>query len=445
MDKPLPADVNAERAMLGSILLDRDAIIPIAAFMQPAYCYLDKHETVFAAQLACYNRRIPPDLATVAAELKRRDQLEAIGGIPYLIELSNSTPTAAHVEYYARIVEEKALQRRMITAGGRIAALGFDESEDLDVALSRAQSELDELRSNRDQNDFYSSATIALEFQATIERRMESGDEVSGIKTGLADLDAILSGLQRTDLLTLAGRPGMGKSSLALTIAENVSAHGLGVAYFSLEMGREQLHARRLSMQTQISTKRLMAHRLTADEVEQVFIANERLSNRALHICDKSGLSSNALAAKTRALCAQAEIDLVIVDYLQLMSGNIPGMSDVERISEISLNMKMLARDLNLPVIVLSQLNRELERRPDKRPQLSDLRGSGAIEQDSDVVLFIYRDEVYNPETDSPGVAEIEVAKHRNGPTDTVFTRFEKETTRFANLETRYQEPGGYR
>ncbi|MEI6179445.1 MAG: replicative DNA helicase [Chloroflexales bacterium] len=443
MDRSVPFDLQAERATLGAILLEREAIIAIAAWLLPDYFYLEQHALIYEAMLACYNRREPPDLATVSTELRRQERLDLIGGIPFLGELALEVPTAVHIEYYARSVERTAILRRLIEAGGKIAAMGYDESEDLEATLDKAEAELFTVSQRRSTQDFVPIGQVVNTLFTQIEALQERRGEVAGVATGYPDLDALTGGLQPSDLIILAARPSVGKTSLALSLAYNVAFHGRStVGIFSLEMSRDQLVQRILAMHTGIDMQRLRTGNLRADELNLAFEGMGVLSELPIYIEDTPGLSITEVRAKARRLHAEAGCNLLLIDYLQLMSGR---RSDnrVQEVSEISRGLKALARELNVPVIALSQLSRAVEGRQSHIPMLSDLRESGSIEQDADIVMFIYREELYDKETDKKGIAEIHVAKHRNGPLGIIPLRFEARTTRFQNLE-RYRAPEGY-
>lgn len=445
MDKALPADITAERATLGSILLDRDAVIPVAPWLFAEYFYIDKHAAIYDAQLACYNRRVPPDIVNVTDELRRQDRLDAIGGVGYLLDVSNSVPTAVHVEYYARIVERTALLRRLITAGGRIAALGYDETEDLEATLDKAETELFAVSQRRANEGFVHIGQVVDSFFDHVTQMQEKGGEVVGLKTGFNDFDKLTGGLQRSDLLILAARPATGKTSLALNIAYHAALHEEAtVAIFSLEMSRDQLMQRILATHTGVDMQKLRTGQIRDSDLQTITEALGVLSSMPIYIDDTPGVTSMDVRSKCRRLQAETGIDLIIIDYLQLMQGGSKRDGNrVQEISEISRGLKALAREVNVPVIALSQLSRAVESRTSHIPMLSDLRESGSIEQDADIVMFIYREELYDPDTDKKGIAEIHLAKHRNGPTGIVPLRFFKSTTRFANLET-YRQPEGY-
>jgi replicative DNA helicase len=423
-------------------LLERDAIIVVSPWLAPDYFYLEKHAWIYDAMLACYHRRVPPDISTVADELRRQERLELIGGILYLGELSAEVPTAVHVEYYARIVERTALLRRLIEAGGKIAALGYDEREETEATLDKAEAELFAVSQRRAMQDFVHVRQVIDNYYEQITSSEETRGETVGITSGYTDLDKLTGGLQRSDLIILAARPSVGKTAFALSMAYNVAVKAAStVAVFSLEMSREQLVQRLIAMHTGIDTQRLRTGNITR-HLSTIIEAMGRLSEAALYIDDTPALSIMEVRSRARRLRAQVGIDLLIVDYLQLMQAR---RSDnrVQEVSEISRGLKALARELDVPVVALSQLSRAVEGRVSHVPMLSDLRESGSIEQDADIVMFIYREELYDKETDKKGIAEIHLAKHRNGPLGVVPLRFENNTTSFQNL-ARYSVPEGF-
>ncbi len=446
IERAVPFDVQSERATLGAILLERDAIIAVASWLLPAHFYLEKHDIIYAAMLGCYNRREPPDLATIAAELRRREKLDLIGGSTYLGELITEVPTAVHIEYYAKTVERTALLRQLIEAGGRIAAIGYNEAdaESLEDVLGLAEAELRRVSQQRRDQGYVAIGQVVNEVFTRIESIQQRRDEVIGVPTGYPDLDALTGGFQPSDLIIIGGRPSQGKTALALSLAYNV-AHvtALGVGVFSLEMSRDQLVQRILSMHTDIDLKRLRMGNLPDAELTRAFEGMGVLSRMPLFIDDTPGVSIGELRARARRMCAEQDISLLIVDYLQLMSGGRRAENRVQEVSEISRGLKQLARELKMPVIALSQLSRDVEKRNSHIPLLSDLRDSGSIEQDCDIALGIYREETYDKNTDRKGVAEVHVLKHRNGPLGVIPMRFEGRTTRFQSME-RYRVPTGY-
>jgi replicative DNA helicase len=445
VEKSLPHNNEAERATLGAIFLDREAIVPIAAWLLPEHFYTQKHAWIFEAQLACYNQRVPPDLTTVADQLRKTERLDEIGGVPALIDLSNSVPTAFHVEYYAKIVERTAVLRRLIQAGGKIAALGFDESDDVEQTLDAAEQELFNVSQRRGIQGFVPLAQVVEQYYEYLTEVQERGPEMTGLATGFIDFDRITGGLHKSDLLILAARPGVGKSSFAMTIAFNIAMQQRApVGVFALEMGRDQLLQRLLATHTGIDSQKLRTGRITTSELQLLMDGMGQLSSAPIYIDDTPGVTVNELRSKTRRLQAEHGLEVLIIDYLQLMSGSGKRNDNrVQEVSEISRSLKALARELNIPVIALSQLSRAVEGRTSHVPVLADLRESGSIEQDADMVMFIYREEMYDKDTDKKGIAEIHIAKHRNGPLGTVSLFFDQRTTRFRDLAP-YSTPEGY-
>jgi replicative DNA helicase len=441
--RSVPFDIQAEQATLGSILIERTAIIPVAAWLLPDAFYLEKHALIYTAMLACYVRREPPDLATVAAELRRQEQLELVGGLAFLSDLAGAVPTAVHVEYYATIVQRTATLRRLIEVGGHISALGYRESDELDDVLGQAEAALQSVVNRRSEGSV-SIGLVINQLFAHLERMQERRGELTGIPTGYRDLDDLTGGLQNSDLLLLAARPSVGKTAMALSLAYNIANIAQrGVGIFSLEMSREQLVQRLLAMHTGIDMQRFRAGTLRGHEIPLAIEGMGMLASLPIEIDDTPGLSIGELRARARRMCAEHAIDVLIVDYLQLLSGGRKNDNRVQEVSEVSRGLKALARELNLPLIALSQLSRAVEGRQSHVPLLSDLRESGSLEQDSDIVMFIYREELYDRETDKKGIAELHIAKHRNGPLGIVPLRFESRTTRFHHLD-RYQAPTGY-
>jgi replicative DNA helicase len=438
----LPQNIEAEKATLGSILLNREAIVAVAPWLLAEYFYMDRHAQIYEAMLACYNARIPPDTRTVSEELRRRDRLDSIGGVPYLSDLVDTVPTSYHVEYYARIVERTALLRKLINAGGKIAALGYDEREELENTLDQAEQTLFEVSQRRSNQDFIHIGQVIDSYYEQINYLQEHRGEVVGVPSGFRDLDELTGGLQQSDLIILAARPSVGKTSFALSLGYNVATrHQRNVGIFSLEMSRDQLVQRLLAMDTRIDSHRLRTGHLNEADLQNVMESMGRLAAVPIYIEDTPGLSIMEVRSKARRLQSQSGVDLIIIDYLQLMAGK---RSDnrVQEVSEISRGLKALAREINVPVIALSQLSRAVEGRATHIPMLSDLRESGSIEQDADIVMFIYREELYDPNTDKKGIAELHIAKHRNGPIGVVPMRFDSATTRFDDLT--YRTPEGY-
>lgn len=439
-DKLQPHNVEAEEAVLGSLLIDPDAIIRVAPFLQPADFFVERHAWVYEAVLQLHERRQPADLVTLTDELHRRGQLEEIGGPAFLTGLINATPTAIHAEYYARIIERTSVLRRLISAAGEIARLAYDVSRDVDEVVDEAEQIIFGVSGEQVSRDLRPIRQILDQYYDRVEYLHQHRGEIIGIPTGLSDLDKLLGGLQRSDVIILAGRPGMGKTSLALSIAlQAARRYQKRVAVFSLEMSDEQLVQRLVSAETGIDSQRLRLGDIKDNEWPTFIQATKLLSNTSIFIDDTAAISVMQLRAKARRLHAEFGLDLLVVDYLQLMQGDSHSENRQQEISYISRSVKALARELNIPILALSQLSRQVESRHDKRPMLSDLRESGSIEQDADVVMFVYRDDVYNPDTEYPNIAEIIVAKHRSGPTGIFSVYFKKHLAQFVDLEVRKQ------
>ncbi|MBA2755132.1 MAG: replicative DNA helicase [Chloroflexia bacterium] len=430
-----PHNMEAEQSLLGSLMIDRDAIIKVASYVRASDFYLTSNGFIFQAIMDLYNKREPTDFITLTDELGRRDRLDAVGGVAYLSSLLTSVPTAVHVEYYGRIVERTSTLRRLIDAGSEIVAIGYQDGVEAEVALDSAERVLFQITESRTTKDFRSIAEVLDKFFDQIDYMQQHRGDVVGVATGFSDMDQLTGGLQRSDLIILAARPSMGKTALALGIAYGAALqHGKKVGIFSMEMSAEQLVQRLLSMETGVDSHRLRLGQIDDGEWDRISRAFGRLSEANIFIDDSAAAGVMDIRSKARRLQAEHGCDLIVVDYLQLMSGR---RSDnrVQEISEISRGLKGLARELNVPVVALSQLSRAVETRADHRPMLSDLRESGSIEQDADIVMFIYRDEKYDENSDKKGIAEIIVAKHRNGPVGSINLRFFDQTARFADLE----------
>jgi len=439
VEKLLPQNIEAECGVLGSIIIDPEAIVQVEEFLFPDDFYRDAHRTIYEVIIQLYEQRQPADFITICDELERRNKLEDVGGASYITSLINLVPTSGNVEYYGRIVERNAILRRLIEAAGQIAAVAYQE-EDADVALDKAEQLIFNISQRHARSDFALLRDILAEYMNKRDQLHERRGTIVGVPTGFTDLDHLTGGLQKSDLIILAARPAIGKTSLALTMAHNTAIkHQRSVAIFSLEMSKEQLVQRLLSMDAAIDQQRLRTGWIEDDEWERIVYAMGTLSEANIWIDDTAGISTVEMRSKARRLHAERNIDLIIVDYLQLMqsmSGSGKRNENrVQEISEISRNLKSLARELNVPVLALAQLSRAVESRQSKVPQLSDLRESGSIEQDSDIVMFIYRDDVYNPETERKNIADIIVAKHRNGPVGTISLYFQASQTRFHDLE----------
>ncbi len=439
-----PANIEAEQAVLGALLIDPDAILKVATFLRAQDFYRESHRWIYEALLALHERREPPDILTVQDELERQGHLEEVGGPAYLTELMNSTPTSLYVDHYARIVERTAILRRLIHAAGQIAELAYQEANDVDEVVDRAEQIIFQISEHRSQRDLRPIGTVMRDVVDRIDFLATHQGTIMGVPTGFTLLDRMLGGLQKSDLIILAGRPGMGKTSLALSIAQNAAKrHDARVAIFSLEMSAEQLVQRLLSVESAIDSYRLRLGQIHEEEWPILLEAANTLAHTRIFIDDTPGATVTEIRTKARRLYAEHGLDLILIDYMQLMSGGRAlgrGENRQQEISYISRSLKALARELNVPVVAISQLSRAVESRSDKRPMLSDLRESGSIEQDADVVLFVYREDYYDEETDRQNIADIIVAKHRHGSTGTVSLYFRKELTQFRDLELRHEE-----
>ena len=438
--KSIPANLEAERAVLGSLLIDPDAIIKVANFLRVEDFFRERHGWLYDVMLTLHERREPLDFVTVVDELERREQLEEIGGPAYITDLIGGTPTSINVDFYARIVERTALLRRLISAAGEIAEMAYDESREVEDVIDRAETLVFGVSEARIHRDLMPIRAIMGNVVDRIDFLTRNKDTLMGVPTGFTMLDRLLGGMQKSDLIILAARPAMGKTSLAINVAQNAAKrYSARVAIFSLEMSNEQLAQRLLSMETGIDSHRLRLGQLHEEEWPILLEAANVLAGTNIFIDDTPAASVNEIRTKCRRLYAEHGLDMVLIDYMQLMSGQSGGSGRNENrqqeISYISRSLKALARELNVPVIALSQLSRAVEGRSDKRPMLSDLRESGSIEQDADVVLFIYRDDYYNEDSEQQNIADVIVAKHRHGSTGTVSLYFRKELTQFRDLE----------
>lgn len=439
-NKPVPHNIEAEEAVLGALLIDPDAILRVSTFLEPSHFFLQRHQWIYEAIRQLHERREPTDLITLTDELRRQGRLEDVGGAAALADLSSVTPTSIHVEYYGKIIERTAVLRRLIDGATKIAQLAYEDVDDVEEIIDRAESIVFGVSEQRASKDLKPIRTAIDTYFDRIEYLSQHQGEIVGIPTGLKDLDKLLGGMQRSDLLILAGRPGMGKTSLGLSIALQAARKwDKRIAIFSLEMSDEQLVQRLLSAETGIDSQRLRLGQIREQEWPVLMQATQLLANTSVFIDDTPAISVMELRTKARRIEAEYGLDLIIVDYLQLMRGSARSENRQQEISFISRSLKELARELKVPVLALSQLSRAVESRHDKHPMLSDLRESGSIEQDADVVMFVYRDEIYNPDTEFPNIAEIIVAKHRSGPVGQFQVYFKKELTQFIDLETRTQ------
>ena len=436
-DRLPPHNVEAEEAVLGSVLLDREVIGRISGVVESRDFYRERNGLILQAMLDLYERSEPVDYLTLVSELDRGQRLEEAGGVAYLSSLLGVVPTPIHAEHYAKIVADSAFMRRLISAGGKIATIGFQNQFATEEALEKCEQLLFDVANKKATRDFASLSDILRQYLEELALVREGEAMTYGVPTGFVDLDKItVGGFQRSDLVILAARPSMGKTSLALGMAANAGIKFKAVsAVFSLEMSGAQLAARLLATESGIETTRLRTGQLTEAEGRKLSHALGLLAEAPIYIDDSPGLSVTSLRAKARRLHNEVPLDLIIVDHLQLMTSGKGGENRVNEMSEISRQLKGLARELNVPVVALSQLSRAVEQRSPKIPILSDLRESGAIEQDADIVMFIYREDYYDKESEKQGIAEIHIAKHRNGPTGQVSLLFNQRTTKFLDLE----------
>ncbi|MFA5754882.1 MAG: replicative DNA helicase [Candidatus Paceibacterota bacterium] len=436
-----PQDIEAEKSLLGSLMIDKEAITKVADTLHADDFYKRNHQYIYEVVENLFTSGEPIDLISVASKLKERNQLENIGGTTYLTELINIVPTASHVLAYAKIVQKKRVLRDLISAGSEISLMGFQEDEASDDLLDSAERKIFGITQKNLTQSFLPIKPFLEEAFDRIDKISKQKGGLRGIATGFNALDSVLSGLQKSDLVVLAARPSMGKSSLALDIAKNVALNEkLPVGIFSLEMSRDQLIDRLISSESNIDSWKIRQGMLSSEGEQNDFVCIQHalgvLSEAPIFIDDASSCSVLQMRAMARRLQASHGLGLIIVDYLQLIEPNSKIMNSVQQITEISRQLKGLARELNIPVLALSQLSRAVEQRTPKIPRLSDLRDSGAIEQDSDVVLFIYREDVYQEETPRKGIADIIIAKHRNGPIGRIELVFDKQRACFRNMET---------
>ena len=436
LDNSLPPQIiEAEEAILGGILLDPEAMVRVADILVKEAFYVRAHREIYNAAMMLHSQGKPTDLMTVSTWLADRDLLEKIGGTTKIAQLLNRTVSAANVDRYATLVMDKYVRRQLITAGHEIVDLGYHTAEELDKVLDESEQKIFRLTQERPQQGLVSISETIIQTFTEIEN-LHQEISLPGIPSGFYDLDAMTSGFSRSDLIIIAGRPSMGKTSFCLNIAYNIAKEQkLPVAIFSLEMSREQLTQRMLSGEAKIASNRLRSGRISQNEFEPLINAVANLSELPIYIDDTANLTVMQMRSQVRRLQAQQKdkLGLVLLDYLQLMEG---GGSDnrVQELSKITRSLKGLAREINVPIIALSQLSRGVEQRTNKRPMLSDLRESGSIEQDADLVIMLYREDYYNPDTPDRGIAEIIITKHRNGPTGTVKLLFKSELTKFENL-----------
>jgi len=444
-EKLPPQSIEAEQSLLGSLMLDRNAITKVADFLQPKDFYRATHQEIYQACQDLFEKGEPIDILSVSNRLREKNLLDEIGGHSYLTELINSVPTASHVLNYAKIVQRKRILRDLIDASHEIGILGYNETEDTDLLLDQAEKRIFSIaQKSLSQNFIPVKATLEEAFER-IDRLSKHQEGLRGVPTGFTDLDNILAGLQKSDLIILASRPGLGKSALATNIAANIAiSQKVPVGIFSLEMSKDQVVDRLISSLSGVDLWRLRTGRLSGEGDENDFSRIQDalgiLSEAPIYIDDAASSNILQMRAMARRLQADKGLGLIIVDYLQLMEPRNPSDQIVKQVTEISRSLKGLARELNIPVLALSQLSRAVEQRSPQRPRLADLRESGSLEQDSDVVLFIYREDRYRSETPRKNIADIIIAKHRNGPVGSIELYFDERIVSFRNLEKGYAE-----
>ncbi len=431
-----PYSMEAEQSVLGCMLLSKEAVSRASEVLKAEDFYSEGHKEIFDAMLDIYEKGEPVDLVTLTERLRVRNSIDAVGGITYITNLSTFVPTAANIEYYIKIVEEKSILRRLIKLNTELIEYGYGGGLELDQLLDMAEKGIFDISQRHSVRGFMPIKDILLDNFNRIEELYKNKSKITGIPTGFSDIDYKTSGFQPSDLILIAARPSMGKTAFALNIAQYAALHAQkSVAIFSLEMSKEQLVYRILCSEANIDSHRMRTGNLDENDWPRLAMAVGPLAKAPIYIDDTPGISVLEMRSKARRLKLERGLDIIIIDYLQLMQGRGRAESRQQEISEISRSLKALARELDVPVIALSQLSRAPETRNDHRPILSDLRESGAIEQDADLVMFLYRDEYYNPDTDKKSIAEIIIAKQRNGPTGTVELVWLDQFTKFASLE----------
>ena len=437
LGKVPPHDLEAEQAILGSMLTDKDAVISAIEVLKEDDFYREDNKLIYSAILNLYNRAEPIDIITVKAELEAMGKFEQVGGLEYLAELPEKVPTTANSSKYIKIVEEKSTLRNLIKTANEIIELGYDPTEDVEDIMEGAEKKIFNIMQNKNQKGYSAMKDILVDSFTQLEELYNRKQHITGVPTGFADLDYKTAGFHSSDLILIAARPAMGKSAFALNIATNAAVRAkVPVAIFSLEMSKEQMVNRILCSEAMVDSNKVRTGKLEEDDWTKLAEAIGPLSEAEIYIDDTPGISVMEIRAKCRKLKLEKNIGMVVIDYLQLVQGsNKRNGSREQEISEISRSLKILAKEIGVPVVALSQLSRAVEQRPDHRPMLSDLRESGAIEQDADIVMFLYRDDYYNQDTDKKGIAEVILAKHRGGSTGTVELLWLGSYTKFVNLE----------
>ena len=442
LGKVPPHDIEAEQAVIGSMLTDKDAVVSAIEVLKEDDFYRDDNKAIYSAILNLYNRAEPIDIITVKAELETMGKFEQVGGLEYLAELPEKVPTTANSMKYIKIVEEKSTLRNLIKTANEIIELGYDPTEDVDDIMEGAEKKIFNIMQNKNQKGYSAMKDILVDSFTQLEELYNRKQHITGVPSGFTDLDYRTAGFHGSDLILIAARPAMGKSAFALNIATNAAVKAkVPVAIFSLEMSKEQMVNRILCSEAMVDSNKVRTGKLEEDDWTKLAEAIGPLSEAEIYIDDTPGISVMEIRAKCRKLKLEKNIGMVVIDYLQLVQGsNQRNGRREQEISEISRSLKILAKELNVPVIALSQLSRAVEQRPDHRPMLSDLRESGAIEQDADIVMFLYRDDYYNEDSDKKGIAEVIIAKHRGGSTGTVDLVWLGSYTKFVDLERRFDD-----
>ena len=436
-----PHDIEAEQAIIGSMLTDKDAIIEAVEVLQEQDFYREDNKIIYSAILNLYNRAEPIDIITLKSELKSMGKFEAVGGLEYIVQLPDKVPTTSNVEQYIKIVEEKSMLRALIKTADELITLGYDPTQEVEQVIDTAEKKIFQVMQKKNQKGYSSIKDILVDTFTQLEQLYNQKESITGVPTGFVDLDYRTSGLHNSDLILVAARPAMGKSAFALNIATNAAVRAkVPVAIFSLEMSKEQMTNRILCSEAMVDSAKVRTGKIDDDEWAKLAATSGELSEAGIYIDDTPGISIMEIRAKCRKMKLEKNIGLVVIDYLQLVQGsNKKGGSREQEIAEISRSLKILAKEIDVPVIALSQLSRAPEQRIDHRPMLSDLRESGSIEQDADIVMFLYRDDYYNEDTEKKNIAEVIIAKHRSGATGTVELLWLANYTKFANIE-RYRE-----
>ena len=434
----IPHNREAEEAVVGAVLINPEAYLDLAQFLQPDDFYIVRHRWIWEAFARLHEKRVPLDFLTISEELQSAGQLAEIGGPAYLTALLNQVPTSLHAEAYGHMVEAAAIRRRLLTSANQIATLAYNEQESVENVLEGAEKSIFNVSERRLKKDMLPISTVLSSYYDRIRELSKRPEDIFGVPTGFIDLDRMLTGLQPSDLVIIAGRPGQGKSGFLLSAAKNAALlHKKNVAIFSLEMSNEQVVQRLLAQETGIDSQRLRNGKLKDDEWSLLNHAVEVLGDTHIYLDDTPAITPLSLRTRCRRLHMEFGLDLIILDYIQLIGGDMRNENRVQEVSYISRNLKALARELNVPVLAAAQLSRAVEQRTDKRPVLSDLRESGSIEQDADIVMFIYRPDQYEKDTAKNNVAEIIVAKHRNGPTGSVELIFLSHLAKFVDAASR--------